>query len=164
MRQFGGGHDRIKDLAKHPRSKFENKCANYFEEITGHKFPTVYPQWLKWKGRQLELDGYSADIGIAFEAQGPHHVKHYAKAESYKTYVARIESDNAKLDLCHKNGVSLITIDITTPEHLLKAYIKSRLWDLGDKGRRFVGEEKPEPYVPPIVIAPWVAPESVPDI
>jgi hypothetical protein len=148
---YGGGAlgDRMKDIKKHPRSKFETRVAEAFEKVTGKPFPTVYPAWLNFNGRHLELDGYNEELGIAFEAQGPLHTKFYPTVEDYKSYYNRLEADKAKIDLCAKNNVHLILVDIVTPRHLLPEYVASRLFDIGYL------KERPQNYIPEQIVEPY---------
>lgn len=150
---FGGGYEkravRTKNLEKYPRSKFEDRITKIFEKITGKSFPTAYPSWLNYKGKSLELDGYNDELKIAFEAQGPLHTKYFPLQEEFGKYYERVQADKAKIELCEKNGVKLIIIDITIPTHLLEDYIKSRLYDINYL------TEKPFNYIPEKIIEPY---------
>jgi hypothetical protein len=116
------------------QSKFECKVQHIIENLTKHEFPTAYPPWLKYKGRQLELDGYSDKLKIAFEAQGPMHRRLDSRFdECYDRYYRRLENDAAKKILCDKNNVDLITVDYDLPKNHIETYIKSRLYDICKK-------------------------------
>ncbi len=149
MRGFNGGAARLKNLAKHPRTKSEQFVVSIFEKITGKSFPTVHLPWLKWKGRPMELDGYNDELKVAVEFSGPLHTRYYPDKESYESYQERVAKDREKLRLCRKNDVHLIVIDMTIPQRHMYNYIHSRLWDIG------IAKERPWNYMPEIVAEPY---------
>lgn len=120
-----------KDLVEFPASKFETQVRGIISRITGKKFPSVYPKWLRHNGKQLELDGYNADLKLAFESQGPQHTKFINKLDTSKSYKDRLDNDAAKLKLCDDQNVGLVIVDYKVPKHLLSSYIKSRIYDIG---------------------------------
>lgn len=133
--QIFGGKDIIKNLDEEPASKFENEIRRIIEQITGKKFPCVYADWLKFRGKTLELDGYNKELGLAFEAQGPQHTIWDRKYDdSYDRYYNRLLNDAAKRKICQEKGIGLIIIDYKVPRYMINAYIKSRIWDLCVKG------------------------------
>lgn len=112
-------------------SKFETSIRDIFYKITGKKFEQAHPSWLKYKGKSLELDGYNAELGLAFEVQGPQHTRYDKKYDSnYSDYYNRLLNDKAKSLLCKDHGVSLIIIDYSLPKVHLTNYIKSRIYDI----------------------------------
>lgn len=140
---------RIKDLQKQPRTKSEEGVIKQLELITGKKFPTVYPKWLVWKGKTLELDGYNEEMAIALEFSGPLHTKWYPEREPYTKYFERIVRDVVKKRLCKKHGVSLIVVDMSLPAIHWKEYLRSRLFDLGfikEKPLLYILEQTAEPF------------------
>jgi len=90
----------------------ERISREFFEQLFGKAFPKSYPKWLiGLGGGQMELDGYCESLKIAFEHQGEQHysfVKYFMKSK--KDLDKRKKYDRLKLDLCEKNGVSLIFI------------------------------------------------------
>merc|ERR1712194_453120 len=68
------------------RFKNENDIKHIFEQIfTGFNFITCRPSFLKrHTGGRLELDGYCAALGIAFEYNGEQHydAKHFWNSKS----------------------------------------------------------------------------------
>lgn len=125
------GGDRVKNLIKNPPSLFEKYVRDKIEKLTGHKFPTVYPSWLKAGKTTFELDGYNKKLGIAFETQGPQHYEFNKKYyNNYLDYYTRILHDQIKRKKCEKYGIGLIIVDHSVPKHLLTYYVGSRLWDI----------------------------------
>lgn len=111
------------------RSKAEAAIIKVFESITGTKFPTVHPHWLKWDNTILELDGFNGTIAIEFS--GPLHTKWTPTFERYEDYFTRIKRDKIKQILCKKNNIPLIIVDYTLPPVYHYDYVKSRLYDIG---------------------------------
>ncbi len=135
------GKDILKDLRLHPRSKTEAKIITMLEEITHAKFPTVNPNWLCWKGKSLELDGYNAGLKLAIEVDGWWHHHWESDKESYKDYFERLIKDVVKNRLCKRKGVYLIRVDSKLPSRHWRTYLVSRLFDTG-----FIKEE-PSGYI-----------------
>jgi hypothetical protein len=83
----------------------------YFETIFDKSFPKERPSWLLGeKGYRMELDGYCAELGVAFEHHG---MQHYFISEFHKTQEEldkRQNDDKLKQRLCNKNGVKLIIV------------------------------------------------------
>ncbi len=145
----GGSRLRVKNLVKHPRSKSEAEVIRFLEEITRHRFPTVYPKWLVWKGHTLELDGYNESLKLALEFSGPLHTKWAPEFEPYINYFERITRDVVKRRLCRKHGVHLIVVDASLPRQHWRSYIESRLHDIGlleAVPAAYIGEQKAVPY------------------
>ncbi len=143
-----GGKDIIKDLKKHPRTKSEQIAIHNLESIIGESCPTVNPDWLVWKGKSLELDGYCKNQKIALEFSGPQHTSWNPQNEPYEQYFERIVRDVAKRKICKRHNVTLIVIDLTLPRHNISAYIKSRLHDVGkhDEPSNYIAIQKVKPY------------------
>jgi hypothetical protein len=132
------------------RSKSEAAAVKILEAITGREFPTVNPQWLKWRGgRPLELDGYNEELALALEFSGPLHTKWYPERESYSAYFERVVRDVFKRRACARRGVHLIVLDMTTPRRHWQHYLESRLYDLGYLTTRpadYITEQVGEPF------------------
>ena len=143
-----GAADKQKDLKANPRSRSEARIIKMFEELTGEAFPSVYPEWLVWRGHKMELDGYCDKLRLAVEYQGPLHTKWASSKESYATYFDRIMRDRAKRALCKRNRVRLIVIDASVPMHQELNYVKSRLADAGliERPFNYMEEKTVEPY------------------
>ncbi|MDA9792995.1 zinc-ribbon domain-containing protein [Bacteriovoracaceae bacterium] len=97
------------------------------EQIFSTSFPKKYPVWLRHNNRQLELDGYSEELGIAFEHHGKYHYTETSQFPNRKMSLSkRQEYDHAKEELCRVNNVKLIIIpELTTmlPLKKLKEYL-----------------------------------------
>lgn len=133
------------------RSKTEARIIAIFEEITGRKFDTAHPDWLRDPDSRapLELDGFNEDLGIAVEVQGPGHIKPIP-GESYEKYIARVARDEYKRAKCAAHKIALITIDYRISTRIgLRSYIESRLFDAGAVSQR------PQDYIYPLDMTPW---------
>lgn len=90
----------------------EELCRLYFEAIFKTPFPRSYPIFLKIGQRRfLQLDGYSEELGIAFEHQGEQHykqIKRFHRTEA--DFRRQLKRDKDKRELCQRHGVVLITI------------------------------------------------------
>lgn len=73
-------------------------------------------------GKNLELDGYCEELGIAFEHHG---IQHYKKLSHLKNEVFqnRVKLDKIKIELCEKAGINLLIIpdilNILKPQNCL---------------------------------------------
>lgn len=110
-------------------NKSEKKCRKVFESLLGDSFSKCRPAWLRnSRGNQMELDGYSQTLAIAFEYQG---FQHYSLGFLHRTpedFAWQQQRDQEKRDLCKANGVTLIEV----PWHVKdKAdFIRTRLEEL----------------------------------
>jgi hypothetical protein len=136
------------DLNKHPRTKSEALVITILERITGRKFPTAFPEFMRWRGKILELDGYNDELKLALEFSGPLHTKWLTTFEPYSRYFERIVKDRTKLLLCAKASVRLIVIDMTLPRHHIENYLKSRLFDygMGEMPTNYIAQQTAIPY------------------
>ena len=171
IHSINGGHLRknkssilkIKDLVKHPRTKSEARAVEILCAITSCDLPTAYPKWLVWKGKSLELDGYNEQKKIAIEFSGPLHTKWYSGKEPYENYFERITRDIVKKKLCAKNGVLLIVIDMSLPQHHWRNYMLSRLYDARwvdpTKQNNILVEDQPSGYILEQIAIPFRNPQ-----
>jgi hypothetical protein len=146
---FTGGRDIVKDLQTSPRTKSEARVVAELERLTGEQFPTVLPDFMKWKGKRLELDGYCEKLKLAIEFSGPLHTKWFPAKESYEKYAARVETDRKKKELCKAAGVDLIVIDMALPPRHYRDYLASRLHDFGRM-------QRPDNYIIEQIAEPWL--------
>ena len=90
----------------------ERICRIYFETMFGAPFPKTRLPWLtNADGNQMELDGYSDTLKLAFEHQG---LQHYRLSKYFHhhedTFNKRVSDDRQKAALCAEHGVRLIHI------------------------------------------------------
>jgi hypothetical protein len=123
-------------------SKGEARCKEIVHKIwPNHKFITVRPPWLrnpKPRGRNLELDMYNEELGIAVERHGEQHymyVPHFHRG-GYSDFIAQVERDNIKLDLCDKVGVWVITVPYDVPDNMIERYIRYHMPENVEKRKR----------------------------
>jgi hypothetical protein len=102
------------------KGKWCPECSSYsgeritrlfFETIFDKKFPKCRPIWLVGTlGYKMELDGYCAELGIAFEHHGMHHYKINEFSNTPEKLEKRQLDDELKEKLCKENGVKLIIV------------------------------------------------------
>jgi hypothetical protein len=112
--------------------KSEEACREVFEKIFPFKFPKKRLKSLDY----LELDGYSSELGIAFEYDGRQHseyIPHFHR-NGTKDFMEQQERDYKKEDLCIKNGIMLIriphTLSYDKPKDI-EEFISSSLEEIG---------------------------------
>lgn len=97
----------------------EAKCRAAFEDFTGYPFPSSRPSWLinPETDRQLQLDGYNEELGIAFEYDGKQHRRFFRRYHKTKEdFYAQQRRDRAKDSLCAERGVVLVRIPSTVKD------------------------------------------------
>ncbi len=88
----------------------ENIVRNFFEKLFGMRFEKIKPIDLVNKnGHRLELDGYNAQLKLAFEHNGQQHKKQLFN-RTHDRLRSTIENDESKLDYCKKHGIVLIVV------------------------------------------------------
>lgn len=85
----------------------ERICRELFNRLFNCQFEKIRPSWLSFKGKHLELDGYCASLGLAFEHNGLQHYKEGLFCDDLKK---RMLYDQVKVQLCAQHGVALIVI------------------------------------------------------
>lgn len=120
-------------------SKSEELARTTMEQIFEEEFPKIRPKWLRnSRGKQMELDGYSLKLQLAFEYQG---IQHYEVNSAFKVDLQqRIEDDQRKRSLCEENGVKLFILDYKTeyrnfPREILKQAQKFGIADKYNFGK-----------------------------
>jgi len=92
-------------------SKSEEIARTTFRQLFGAEFKKRRPAWLvNDRGRQMELDGYEPELGIAFEYQGRQHFENVGIYRMGSRLSERIQDDQRKRKLCKKHGVKLIEL------------------------------------------------------
>ena len=107
----------------------EEKCRYIFEWLTGYKFS---------KNRHIlnsrqELDGYCAEINVAFEFNGIQHYKPIDRFRGQKSFDELQRNDKIKEDYCKSNYIPFLVIsykDYKKVDTILNEFIKCILDDL----------------------------------
>lgn len=105
------GHIRGKDTwCPSCRFKTETLCREIMEELFGFHFRFVKLRMECLEG--LELDGYCADLGIAFEYDGRQHVEYipHFHRNGISDLEEQQERDRRKDRLCVENSIDLLRI------------------------------------------------------
>ena len=117
---------------KSPRSydKTEKMCRKILEKHFNAKFPSVRPDWLKSPvtKKNLELDCYNSDLGIALEYNGKQHytyTPHFHKSK--KDFYSQVHRDDWKRKRCKEIGIKLIEVPYWVGEIDLENYILKRV-------------------------------------
>lgn len=115
-------------------NKTEEMCRDIIETLYKAPFPSIRPDFLKSPktGRNLELDCYNSDLGIAIEYNGQQHYKycpHFHKAK--KDFYSQVHRDDWKRKKCKELGIILIEIPYWVPPHKLEPFIVKQLKNKG---------------------------------
>lgn len=123
----------------------ERACRAIFEQLLKTPFPKARPSWLRnSRGNQMELDGYSAKLNLAFEYHGPQHYVQHSLFHKRGSLASRRADDKRKRTLCKQKGVGLIEIShrVKLEEYPLK--IKTACDSLGIPLRQLPRSFKPD--------------------
>lgn len=91
---------------------YERITRAYLEAIFEKPFPKARPDWLKGNHKNLELDGYCAELNIAFEYNGTQHYMPISKTKFSRFKQLKIY-DKKKQQICKQLGIKLIVIKET---------------------------------------------------
>jgi hypothetical protein len=96
----------------------EELARTAFEQIFSTSFPKKRPKWLRnARGRQMELDGLSECLGIAFEYDGIQHFKVRGPFSPGKASLeVRMQDDRMKDELCRLRGIRLLRLNYQMPK------------------------------------------------
>ena len=116
--------------SKKREHKSENKCRKIIENIFNSKFPSIRPSFLKspLTGKNLELDCYNANLGIALEYNGIQHYQYtpvFHKSE--KDFYSQVHRDDFKRKKCQDLGIKLIEVPYWIHESEMESFIKNEL-------------------------------------
>ena len=113
-----------------PCTKHETMCREILQEMFDKQFIKARYDWLKnpLSGRLLELDGYCAELGIAFEFNGSQHYEFHPKFhETENDLLVQKARDEYKILTCVKKGVKLIIINYDKENSYNKNYLKNQI-------------------------------------
>tara|TARA_Y100000034_G_scaffold126705_1_gene178347 strand:- start:5106 stop:5891 length:786 start_codon:yes stop_codon:yes gene_type:complete len=90
----------------------ETKARKLLEKILNSTFKKIRPNWLKnpATNQNLELDGYSPKLKIAFEYNGKQHYQPVDIFGGESSFKSQIRRDELKKQLCKNNNIKLIII------------------------------------------------------
>ena len=93
------------------RGRGERIVRLFFEQMLGHSFPPVWPEWLRTNdGHKMQLDGCCERLKIAFEHQGRQHSRPVSMYGGGKAFRELRKRDLRKRRLCRKHGMTLISV------------------------------------------------------
>lgn len=115
--------------------KNEQRCRLILERIFHVPFTSIRPDFLKHPvtGKNLELDGYNEQLGLAFEYNGiQHRVYHPRFHKTEEDFIKQQERDHWKRNKCKELGIRLLEIPDTIPYEKLGEFIveEIRKWDV----------------------------------
>jgi len=111
-------------------NKTENKCRSIIEKIFNRPFPSVRPNFLRnpETGKNLELDCYNENLGIAIEYNGVQHYKYSPYFhKSKKDFYSQVHRDDWKRKICKEKNIKLIEIPYWVTENNLENFILNEL-------------------------------------
>lgn len=124
------------------RWKMQTLCSIIIEALTGRRFISIRPDWLKnpLTGRNVEIDYYNEDLLLGIEYNGKQHYEytpcyHKERYSSYDNAVVpgtrhfelQVFRDELKKTLCDQHGIALIIVPYTVDRHSLVSYIVSKM-------------------------------------
>ncbi|GIM29311.1 hypothetical protein CPJCM30710_19770 [Clostridium polyendosporum] len=107
----------------------QKKCQYILENILNTEFnASRHDLGYYAEGQDLELDGISDSLRIAFEYQGGQHNEYTPRFHhSYKDFLKQKAKDNFKIKLCDKKKIKLVSIfthDATSDNDLIQNILK----------------------------------------
>ena len=110
----------------------EELCRTTFQQLFGMNFVKKRPVWLQSPdGFRMELDGYCAELKLAFEYNGVQHyedIPYFQQKDSLEKISSR---DVLKSSLCEENGIHLIIITYKDNLIELPKLIQKKLKEIG---------------------------------
>lgn len=116
----------IKSKKLKPVHKSEEECRVIIESIFKNKFPTKRPDFLNnpLSKKNLELDCYCEELGIALEYNG---IQHYKFPNPFHKNILefkkQLQRDEYKKNMCRINDVLLIIIPYDMKKNKIRQYI-----------------------------------------
>jgi hypothetical protein len=111
-------------------SKGEKLCMQVLSKIYKKPFYRVRPDFLRNPdtGRNLELDIFNSELGIACEYNGK---QHYAfpsfPGHTREKFIQGLKKDLYKIKTCKRLGIYLIVVPYTVKIENIEDFIRSRL-------------------------------------
>jgi hypothetical protein len=118
----------VKNEEKRKISKGEQKCIQTLQSIFLKPFKKCRPNFLKYNGRNLELDGYNEELKIAVEYNGSQH--YFFNPFFHKTlqdFYDLQKRDKFKMEKCKRENILLIIVPYTIPLEEISNYIRAFL-------------------------------------
>lgn len=127
---------------KKPRWKTQTMCSLIIQALTGMRFHSIRPDWLKnpITGRNMEIDDFSEELMLGLEYNGVQHYQYTPRfhQEKYCQYYGRVATgmehfelqvfrDEVKKSLCDEHGITLIIVPYTVKPGDLVSYILHKL-------------------------------------
>jgi len=111
-------------------NKTEEMCRKIIQKIYNKPFPSVRPDFLKspMTRKNLELDCYNEELGIALEYNGQQHytyTPHFHRNK--KNFYSQVHRDDWKRKKCKEMGIKLIEIPYWIIPIDLEEYITNEL-------------------------------------
>lgn len=110
-------------------SSGETECRRVAELLTGYKFPTARPNFLRNEitNANLEIDCYCAELGIGIEYNGKQHYEYVPHFHTSKDAFYNIKyRDQMKKRLCEENGITLIVVPYTVKIEDIEPFIRDK--------------------------------------
>ena len=111
----------------------ERICRGIFEALFQTSFSKARPDWLKnERDNWMELDGYSEELGIAFEYHGIQHYEFNPFFHNEKvSFVQRKKDDRRRAELCRTRGIRLFEIPYTVCHEDIEAFVRAASREMG---------------------------------
>ncbi|QIN54151.1 hypothetical protein [Cedratvirus kamchatka] len=109
-------------------SKGEKICMQVLSKVYKKPFYRVRPDFLRnpGTGRNLELDVFNSELGIACEYNGKQHYSYPSfPGQTRQDFIKGLEKDLYKIKTCRKLGIYLIVVPYTVKD--IEGFILSRL-------------------------------------
>lgn len=108
----------------------ETKCKEILESICGVQFQKIRPSFLRnpETNKNLELDGYNAQLQLGFEYNGSQHYFYNPHFHAdQKAFETQLKHDKMKLELCKKHNIYLLVIPYHLRMNELEPFIRDNL-------------------------------------
>jgi len=108
------------------KSKGELECKKVLESYYAKKFECYRPDWLNYKGYNLELDLFNPELGLACEYHGKQHYEYPSRFIKKKAlFLNQLRRDLFKLEKCKELGIFILVVPHECKK--IKEYIETKL-------------------------------------